>query len=467
MAAYLSFVDKELPVEQKVALAISGWVQGSDGAVDQLTVALSLYDVRKLIHEYFNAPNTLERKLTLEKIRKQEGGTPGNLAKLLAYMKPPVDTPQQTTEGYYTLTAPGITGEAGFSYLVQLPPEYDPHRKYPAIISLHGSSTTPEQQVDWWAGGLNDKGRRQGQATRHGYIVIAPAWGEEHQNEYKFSGREHLAVLSTLRDASRRFSIDTDRVFLSGHSMGGSAAWDIAVAHPDLWAGVIPIAARSDKYTDIYWKNARYVPMYVVGGELDGGWLAQSSISLQRYLRAANPLVIVEFLGRGHEHFGDEVIEIFDWMALFRRDFNRKDFTCYTLRPWDNYFWFAEMQGIPDSAVVLPEDFATAKSKRPFMIEGEIKGNNNLFFRGGAEKVTLWLSPERIDFGSPSTFIVNGKRFTFPNDRISGDVETLLEDVRTRGDRQHPFWARITFPEGVLNAGLSGERPTVKRGKTR
>ena len=106
--------------------------------------------------------------------------------------------------------------------------------------------------------------------------------------------------------------------------MGGSAAWDIAVAHPDLWAGVIPIAARSDKYTDIYWKNAKYVPMYVIGGELDGGWLAQSSISLQRYLRAANPLVIVEYLGRGHEHFGDEVIEIFDWMALFRRDFNRK-----------------------------------------------------------------------------------------------------------------------------------------------
>lgn len=458
MAAYVSFIDKELEVESKVALAISGWVQGSEGAVDQLSVALSLYDVRTLIHDYFNANNLLERKAVLEKIRKQEGGTTANLAKLLAFMKPPVDTAPQSEGGYYILSAAGATGDAGHTYHLQLPPEYDPHRKYPAVISLHGSSTTPAQQVDWWAGAVGEKGRRQGQATRHGYIVIAPAWGEEHQNEYKFSGREHAAVLSTLRDACRRFSIDTDRVFLSGHSMGGAAAWDIAVAHPDLWAGVIPIAARCDKYTDIYWRNARYVPMYVVGGELDGGWLGQNSTSLQRYLKGAYPTVIVEFLGRGHEHFGDEVIEIFDWMNLFRRDFGRKQFTCYTLRPWDNYFWFAELQGIPDRAVVLPEDFATAKRKRPFEIQGEIKGNNNLFFRGGADKVVLWLSPDQIDFGSPSTFIVNGKSFTFPGGRLQGDAETLLEDVRTRGDRQHPFWARVTFPEGVL-ARVDDEKP--------
>ena len=70
---------------------------------------------------------------------------------------------------------------------------------------------------------------------------------------------------NSLRDACRRFSIDTDRVFLSGHSMGGDAAWDIGLAHPDLWAGVIPIVAQSDRYCTLYWENARYVPFYVVG----------------------------------------------------------------------------------------------------------------------------------------------------------------------------------------------------------
>jgi len=34
---------------------------------------------------------------------------------------------------------------------------------------------------------------------------------------------------------------------------------------------------------------------------------------------------------------------------------------------------------------------------------------------------------------------INGK--TIPN--IQPSVPTLLEDVRTRGDRQHPFWAKV------------------------
>ena len=52
----------------------------------------------------------------------------------------------------------------------------------------------------------------------------------KHQKSYEFSAREHGAVLYALRDAYRRFSLDTDRVFLTGHSIGGNAAWDIGLA---------------------------------------------------------------------------------------------------------------------------------------------------------------------------------------------------------------------------------------------
>ena len=98
-------------------------------------------------------------------------------------------------------------------------------------------------------------------------------WLQEQQKQYGYSAREHAIVLNSLRDACRRFSIDTDRVYLSGQSIGGDAAWDIGLAHPDLWAGVIPIVAQSDRYCARYWENARYVPFYVVAGELDGSKL--------------------------------------------------------------------------------------------------------------------------------------------------------------------------------------------------
>ncbi len=99
-------------------------------------------------------------------------------------------------------------------------------------------------QIDWWAGSYSKPSKmRIGQAGRHGYIVVAPRWSGSKQRTYGYSAREHAAVLFSLRDACQKFSVDTDRVFLSGHSMGGDAAWDIGLAHPDVWAGVIPIVA--------------------------------------------------------------------------------------------------------------------------------------------------------------------------------------------------------------------------------
>src|SRR5207247_2406433 len=161
----------------------------------------------------------------------------------VAHMKPPKDTPDRPF-GYYELTVDGLAGEAPISYAVQLPPEYNPYRRYPTVITLNGGSTGPRMQIDWWAGGVDAKGNRQGQGSRHGYIVIAPVWTVAHQGQYNYSLREHVAVLNSLRDACRRFSIDTDLVFLSGHAMGGTAAWDIGLAHPDLFAGVIPISCQ-------------------------------------------------------------------------------------------------------------------------------------------------------------------------------------------------------------------------------
>src|SRR5204862_269469 len=145
-----------------------------------------------------------------------------------------------------------------------------PYRRYPTVLTLNGAGTTAQQQVDWWAGAWTAGGWRSGQASRYGYIVIAPDWTTLHQKQYDYSAREHAAVLNCLRDACRRFAIDTDRVFLSGHSIGGDAVWDMGLAHPDLWAGVIPIVASATKTVEQYKKNAERVPLYFVCGELDG-----------------------------------------------------------------------------------------------------------------------------------------------------------------------------------------------------
>jgi pimeloyl-ACP methyl ester carboxylesterase len=466
MAAYQQAAsDPAATLEQKVALAISGWSQGPKGATNNLPVALSLYKVRALVHEYFNTEIKLDREEILRKLKSQEGATAERLANMLAHMKPPKDTLEPTVDakkpryGYFELTVDGLPGGAPTTYYVQLPPEYNPYRRYPAIVTLHGAGTTAPMQVDWWAGGVDDRGERRGQATRHGYIVIAPAWGEPHQARYEFSLREHVAVLNALRDACRRFSIDTDRVFLSGHSMGGTAAWDIALAHPDLFAGLIPIACKCEKYIDLYWENASYLPIYYVCGELDGDKFASSGVSLDRYMKAAPPVnvIVAEFVGRGHEDFSDELLNLFPWMSRHRRDYDRLrqrpgvEFTCSTKRPWDNFFWWVEWEGMPEKLMVLPEDWGKKKGGGAYRVNSRIAtgtgGGSSIFVTGGASRITLWLSPEVVNFTKPITMLVNGSRRTTKLEELRPSIDVILEDVRTRGDRLHPFWAKFVFKD--------------------
>ncbi len=53
--------------------------------------------------------------------------------------------------------------------------------------------------------------------------------------------------------------------------------------------------------------------------------------------------------------------------------------------------------------------------------------------------MTVWLSPDIVTFNNTLKVAINGK----PQKNVQPKIETLLEDVRTRGDRQHPFWAKV------------------------
>lgn len=441
--------DANLSVDEKLGLAVSGWIVGPNDATENLAVALSIFQARDLVSEYLANRNDTDRRGILEKLKNMEGGAPAYVAKIMQFMKPPLwdAEPETASEipGYYLLRVPGVPGHADFFYYVQLPEGYDPYRKYPAVVTLHGSGTTAEQQIDWWSGTHSDKSKiRMGQASRHGYIVIAPMWAEEHQYEYNYSALEHASVLFSLRHALRHFSIDTDRIFLSGHSMGGDAAWDIGLAHPDLWAGVIPIVAKADKYVARYWENAKNVPFYFVCGELDGNKRELNSRDFDRYLTKTNfDTMIVEYRGRGHEHFQDEVPDIFRWMNLHKRQFFPKEFQAASMRPWDNFFYWVEVHDFPERSLVLPANYPEPR-KSPITIQGRVLETNGVFIDSGTSKANIYLSPDIVNFDERMTVTFRGRNY---GGNVTPSLEVMLEDARTRADRQHPFWAKIDTSE--------------------
>ncbi len=490
--------DKSLLPEQRLALAVSGWLLGPDDTVDNVQVALSLAEVRNIVREYLNEPLKINRQQLLSRLGSEQAGSAKYVAKLLERMRPPVETPPQEMPGFFKLDVRGGENQADTTYYVQLPPEYDPYVKYPTVVTLSGEGVAPQQQIDWWAGlpkaapkptvspvasppaaalpGLVSKdvpplpkpdekgaadapaadrpagggllgGMRLGQATRHGYIVIAPDWQKQHQFKYEYSAREHAVVLAALRDACKRFSIDTDRVYLSGHSMGGDAAWDIGLAHPDLWAGVIPIVATEGKYVAFYDRNAARLPMYFVSGELDGNRTATNATQWNHYLTAQTrgyDMTLVEYQGRGHEHFSDELLRLFDWMQRKKRDFLPADFTVATMRLSDNCFWCVEIHDMPKATMVDPAFWPPPSGTHALEVKVKKMSDaaNGLAIDVHGTKMTIWLGPGWIDFDRPATITLNTARVS-PRQPIKPSLETLLEDARTRADRQHPFWAKL------------------------
>lgn len=455
LSAYRQLMDDpQMEPGQKIALACSGWLAGSNTSTESLGTAMAMYDLRNLIRDYLAEEVKLDRDRILDQIRSQEGSTPEHVARLISQMKPPWQLPPANpdTPGLYQLSVPAFDGGPDIQYLVQLPPEYDPYRRYPTVVTLHASGTDPALQIDWWAGGRTENGARLGQATRHGYIVIAPAWGKPSQRSYEYSAREHAAVLDSLRDACRRFAVDVDRVYLSGHAMGADAAWDLAIAHPDLWAGAIPISGTTDRYTNLYWENARYVPLYFVGGEMDGDKMIRNARDFDRFLDRGFNATVVEYVGRGHEHFSDEILRIFDWMGRQKRDFFPREFTCNTMRPWDNFFWWIELADQPERTMVDPNNWPLPEYfRRPLQVDAKMTATGGIRVSTGAKRVTVWLAPEMVQFDGQFEINVNNAKLGRQKSNVLPDLVVLLEDVRTRGDRQHPFWAKVELPGGVVN----------------
>ncbi len=331
-------------------------------------------------------------------------------------------------------------------YLIQLPPEYNPLRQYPCIVALHSSVGLPDDQLDWWAGTYDEETEtRRGHASRQGFIVVAPLWTRERQRAYEYTPQEHQRVLTAMRDAMRRALIDSDRVFIAGHGEGATAAWDMALAHPDLWAGMISISGSPSKTVPHYEPNSRYVPLYMVMGELDGN-RADGSI-IDDYMSFNHDAMVVMYRGRGREYFYDEIHRMFEWMQLsaHRRRSPPTEIEAATMRSGDQFFWWLELGDLKPDVAIDPILWDQANRIRAGKISASMGTDNQIRVRGPAEQFWVLLRPQEgvdltkevvVRYGTSRTVRVE----------FDGSLQGMLEDARQRADRKRAFWMTIPVP---------------------
>ncbi|GAB4155800.1 MAG: peptidase [Planctomycetaceae bacterium] len=457
LSAFLNLAEDEtLSPKEKLALAYSGWILGNENAKTNLDLTILLWNTRFLVSEYLRTVNSIKRRQIIEKIRAMEGVTPQMVGQMLSRLPNMIETPEVKPGVPLTVTVAGRKGREPIRYSVLLPSHYHPHRNYPMIVALHPSERTSLHELIWWGG--NDP--QNGMSHRHGYIVIAPEYLSEKKTGYSYNAFAHEAVIESIRDARKRFMVDSDRVFLSGHGSGGDAAFDIGMSHPDVFAGVIPINGISDKFCKWYYPNARHLPFYVVSGELARGALEQNGRELNRMMNNPEPYDVTycEYIGRGYESYYEEIHQIFDWMSRLKRAKYLKNIDARILRPSDSRFYWVRASGFSRNVThntVLVEGIRK-RGENPLTLDVRIKPNNNILIYRGAAEHTLWLSPAFIDFDQVVE-VRRGSRRKFRG-YVKRNLEVLLEDLRTRGDRQKPYWAKLEIGVTGTLSSLSSNR---------
>lgn len=115
---------------------------------------------------------------------------------------------------------------------VYLPPDYEPGRRWPLIVNLHGKSESNPDYLHW-----GDPVRRFDKLAERGNAIVVYPHGRG--NSF-YQGIGELDVLRALALAKSRFTVDEDGVTLMGYSMGGAGSWHVGTHHPELFAALAP-----------------------------------------------------------------------------------------------------------------------------------------------------------------------------------------------------------------------------------
>lgn len=238
-------------------------------------------------------------------------------------------------------------------YGIWVPRDYTPNGKFALIVQLHGigPKSLAGRRLQW--GGMGVKEWVDPSAP----VLVASAYG---RGNTFYQGQGEEDVLEVIADVQRRYSIDPDRIFIMGHSMGGAGSWFVGLRHPDRFGSITPIDAAmgfgnsADEMReqadwmqpqitlfrpDNYFPNARNVLVFMKNA---GAGIQKASTRFSDGVVAAGGFATMEsFPGMPHHWAPQMSYSIFTGAAVIR-PINRRPaevkFFTNTLR-YDRAYW--------------------------------------------------------------------------------------------------------------------------------
>jgi len=341
-------------------------------------------------------------------------------------------------------------------YAVNVPPAYDPSRRYQVRFQLHGGvmgRTTNQPRNSGEIGAL--AGAEQFYVVPYGW-TDAPWWSED----------QVLNMDAIVDSLKRTYNIDENRVVVSGVSDGGTGAYYLAMRETTPFASFLPlngfimVLANVDTgiHDQVYPNNLRNKPFFVVNGGRDRLYPIVAVEPYVLHLRKAG--VIVDYhpqpLGEHNTAWWPDVKDSFERFAADHpRDPQPARLTWETSDLKHNRAHWVVIDRLgrqPDDPRRLPDvnDFSPIETMAvPLFEHRERSGRIDLVRTGNSVEVTtravaaytLLISPDAFDLNQPITVTSNGK-VVFQG-KVQPSVATLMKWAARDNDRTMLYAAEI------------------------
>ncbi|MCV9931642.1 prolyl oligopeptidase family serine peptidase [Flavobacterium sp. LS1R47] len=189
-------------------------------------------------------------------------------------------------------------------YALHIPAEIK--EKKPLLIFLHGSG---EKGTDIEKVKIHGPFKYLKDHKLDAY-VLAPQCPENEEWDAEVLYRLILKI-------QKENNIDSDRIYVTGLSLGGWGTWNLAFAHPDMFAAIFPISGFVDLIQLEQTCKIAKIPTRIFHGLMDDVVNIDYAITIYKELKKCNSNVeLTIFDDAGHDSWSRvyDNQEIYDWM---------------------------------------------------------------------------------------------------------------------------------------------------------
>jgi predicted peptidase len=171
------------------------------------------------------------------------------------------------------------SGGTTLRYGFYTPAGQAPAEGFPLVVGLHGVGERGTNLINISTNGLDSwySAATQGehpcyvllpQCPGSGQWVDVPTWYLESYSIDVLPQSGSLAAVSALIDSLiAALPVDTDRVYMTGLSMGGYGAWDMILRYPNRFAAAVPVCGAGDPTKA---SLITHLPVWACHGQSDG-----------------------------------------------------------------------------------------------------------------------------------------------------------------------------------------------------